>query len=109
MNSEKFNRMFRFALDTQHGIRPGMLTEKEGEAASPDIQDWANRIASEVDDQVAVDVYYDADSSTYVLRLVKGARVLVFRLSEAQVHTTGRELECQRTLQRKIKDLSNLI
>ncbi|HEU4344483.1 MAG TPA: hypothetical protein VFU31_23250 [Candidatus Binatia bacterium] len=86
-----------------------MLTDKEGEAASAEIQAWANRVATEVDNHVAVDVYYDTDSSTYVLRLVKGARVLVFRLSEAQVRTTGRESECQRTLQRKIKDLSNLI
>ena len=62
-------------------------------------------VGSEVD----VDVYYDDDSSTYVLRLVKGARVLVFRLSEAQVRTSGREAECERTLKRKVKDLWNLI
>ena len=35
--------------------------------------------------RVAIEVYYEADSNTYILRLVKGARVLVFRLSEAQV------------------------
>jgi hypothetical protein len=30
-------------------------------------------------------------------------------LSEAQVNSSGRETECERTLQRKIKDLWNLI
>ena len=86
-----------------------MITTKLGEAGSSDIQDWANRVAGLVDSAVTVDVYYDGDSSTYVLRLVKGSRVLVFRLSEAQVSTSGREAECERTLQRKIKDLWNLI
>ena len=86
-----------------------MLTAKHGDAASPEIEDWANRVAQPVDEAVKVGVYYDADSSTYVLRLAKAARVLVFRLSEAQIHTAGRESECERTLQRKIKDLWNLI
>jgi len=86
-----------------------MLTAKRGDAAAPEIQAWANRVARSVDKAVNVTVYYDADSSSYVLRLEKGARVLVFRLSEAQVHATGRESECERTLQRKIKDLWNLI
>ncbi|HTN72120.1 MAG TPA: hypothetical protein VMO00_13655 [Methylomirabilota bacterium] len=86
-----------------------MLTTKRGDAASPEIESWANRVAQLVDEGVNVEVYNDADSSTYVLRLEKGARVLVFRLSEAQVHTEGRESECERTLQRKIKDLWNLI
>ena len=86
-----------------------MLTAERGDAASGQIEAWANQVARSLDDAVRVEVYYDADSSTYVLRLEKGARVLVFRLSEAQVHTTGRESECERTLQRKIKDLWNLI
>jgi hypothetical protein len=86
-----------------------VISAKQGEDASSDIQDWANRVAKVVDNAVTVDVYYDGDSSTYVLRLVKGARVLVFRLSEAQVKTAGREAECERTLQRKVKDLWNLI
>ena len=86
-----------------------MLTAERGDAASPEIEGWANRVARSVDGAVKVEVSYDADSSTYVLRLEKGARVLVFRLSEAQVHTEGRESECERTLQRKIKDLWNLI
>ena len=86
-----------------------MISPKQGEGAVPDIQDWANRVAREVDPGVAIDVYYDSDSSTYVLRLIKGARVLVFRLSEAQVGTSEREVECERTLKRKIKDLWNLI
>ncbi|MGB7948867.1 MAG: hypothetical protein WCH75_14375 [Candidatus Binatia bacterium] len=86
-----------------------MISAKQGEHASSDIQDWANRVAGLVDGAVTVDVYWDGDSNTYVLRLVKGARVLVFRLSEAQVTTAGREAECERTLQRKVKDLWNLI
>lgn len=86
-----------------------MITGKQGEAATPDIQDWAKRIAPSVDSAVTVDVYYDSDSSTYVLRLAKEARVLVFRLSESQVRSAGREAECERTLKRKIKDLWNLI
>ena len=86
-----------------------MISAKKGEDASSDIQDWANRVASLVDSAVTVDVYYDGDSNTYVLRLVKGSRVLVFRLSEAQVSTAGREAECERTLQRKVKDLWHLI
>ena len=86
-----------------------MITAKKTEAASSDIQEWANQIATQVDNAVTVEVYYDADSSTYVLRLMKGARVLVFRLSEAQVHNSEREAECERTLQRKVNDLWNLI
>jgi hypothetical protein len=86
-----------------------MLTEKEGEAACSEIEAWGNRVAGRLDPKVAVQVYYDADSSTYVLRVVKGSRVLLFRLSEAQVRTPGREAECERTLERKVKDLWNLI
>ena len=86
-----------------------VISAKLGEDASSDIQVWANCVAGLVDSAVTVDVYYDGDSSTYVLRLVKGARVLVFRLSEAQIRTSGREAECERTVQRKVKDLWNLI
>ena len=86
-----------------------MLSDKTGEAAARDIQDWAQRIAGQVDNGVHVDVSAEADSRTYVVRLVSGARVLIFRLSESQVRTDGREAECERTLLRKIKDLSNLL
>jgi hypothetical protein len=86
-----------------------MLAEKRGDAAAPEIADWANRVAQQVDEQVAVGVDYDADSNTFLLRLTKGSRVLLFRLSESQVHVSGREAECARILQRKIKDLWNLI
>jgi hypothetical protein len=86
-----------------------MLTAKEGEAASREIEDWANQIAGHVDQAVSVNVFRDGESSTYVLRLAKGARVLIFRLSAAQVHSDGREAECERTLLRKIQDLRNLI
>ena len=86
-----------------------MLAEKRGDAAAPEIADSANRVARQVDEQVAVGVDYDGDSNTFLLRLTKGSRVLLFRLSESQVHVSGREAECERTLQRKIKDLWNLI
>ena len=86
-----------------------MLAEKKGDAAAPDVAAWANRVACQIDQQVTVDVDYDGDSNTFLLRLTKGSRVLLFRLSESQVHVSGREAECKRTLQRKIKDLWNLI
>lgn len=86
-----------------------MLAEKKGDAAAPEVAAWANRVARQIDQQVTVDVDYDGDSSTFLLRLAKGSRVLLFRLSESQVHVSGREAECERTLQRKIKDLWNLI
>ena len=37
----------------------------------------------------------------------KGNRVLLFRLSEAQVQTREREEECEKTLRGKIKGLSS--
>ena len=86
-----------------------MLAEKKGDAAAPEVAAWANRVARRIDQQVTVDVDYDGDSTTFLLRLTKGSRVLLFRLSESQVHVSGREAECERTLQRKIKDLWNLI
>jgi hypothetical protein len=86
-----------------------MLTSREGESACDDLEQWANRIAKESDEDVAVQVFYDDDSSTYILRLAKEARVLVFRLSVAQIRQSGREAECERTLQRKLKDLRHLI
>lgn len=86
-----------------------MLAEKKGDAAAPEVAAWANRVARRIDQQVTVDVDYDGDSNTFLLRLTKGSRVLLFRLSESQVHVSGRETECERTLQRKIKDLWNLI
>lgn len=84
-----------------------MLTEKRGEAAVSEIEQWANRITTSVDKQMAASVYYDEDSSTYVLRLAKGNHVLLFRLSEAQINTPGREEECEKTLRKKIKDLAS--
>lgn len=86
-----------------------MLTSKTGEAGAPEIQEWANRIARPLDKDLAVQVSYDTDSRTYLFRLLKGSRVLLFRLSEAQVYGAGREAECERTLRRKIKDLWHLI
>ena len=86
-----------------------MVTAHEGEAGCSEIEQWANRIAKQSDEDTAVQVFYDADSNTYILRLAKAARVLVFRLSVAQVRGSGREIECERTLQRKSKDLRHLI
>jgi hypothetical protein len=86
-----------------------MVTAQEGEAACCDIERWANRIAKQSNEDTAVQVFYDADSNTYILRLAKEARVLLFRLSVAQVRGPGREAECERTLQRKLKDLRHLI
>jgi hypothetical protein len=101
-------------LNRLNGLKPyppeaGMITDKEGEAASAEIERWANEVGKATDEEVRIQVYHDADSSTYVLRLMKGNRVLLFRLSEAQVKTSGREQECERTLKRKIKDLEHLI
>ena len=86
-----------------------MLSTLRGEAALPQIQAWAVQIVQRVDDAVTVEVLFEEDSNTYILRLAKAARVLLFRLSASQVHSDGREAECERTLQRKIKDLSNLL
>ena len=87
-----------------------MLTDKRGEEAAREIAAWANRISSTVDKELTVDVHDDRpDSNTYLIRLGKRARVLLFRLSYGQAHGDGREAECERTLKRKIKDLWNLI
>lgn len=86
-----------------------MLSALRGDAASPEIQSWAQEIAKRVDPAVSVTVEFEADSNTYIVRLAKGPRVLIFRLSASQVHGDGRESECERTLNRKIKDLWNLI
>jgi hypothetical protein len=86
-----------------------MLSAQRREAAVPELQAWASQIAERLDPAVEVRVEFDADSNTFLLRLAKDARVLIFRLSQSQVHSDGREAECERTLQRKIKDLWNLI
>jgi hypothetical protein len=86
-----------------------MLSTRRGDDASPDLQSWASEIARRIDPAITVTVEYEADSHTFIVRLVKEPRVLIFRLSQSQVHTDGREAECERTLQRKIKDLWNLI
>ncbi len=82
-----------------------MVTNKQGEAAVSEIERWANQIAQAIEKEVAASVYYDADSSTYVMRVSKGSRVLLFRLSEAQVQTPERERECERIVKRKIRTL----
>ena len=84
-----------------------MIANKQGEEAVSEIELWANRITVSMDPKMQASAYYDADSSTYVLRLAKGNRVLLFRLSEAQIQTPKREEECEKILKRKIKDLSS--
>jgi hypothetical protein len=86
-----------------------MLSSLRGDAAAAEIQRWAGEIARRIDPDIGITVEFDADSNTFILRLIKGSRVLIFRFSQAQVHTDGREAECERTLNRKIKDLWNLL
>jgi hypothetical protein len=86
-----------------------MLSSLRGDAAAAEIQRWAGEIARRIDPDIGITVEFDADSNTFILRLIKCSRVLIFRFSEAQVHTDGREAECERTLNRKIKDLWNLL
>jgi hypothetical protein len=86
-----------------------MLSARRGADAALDIQSWGNEITKRIDPAVDITVEFDADSKTFVVRLIKKSRVLIFRFSESQVHTDGRESECERTLIRKIKDLWNLI
>jgi hypothetical protein len=87
-----------------------MLTSKRRDEGAREIAAWANKITLAVDKGVAVDVNDDhPDSNTYLIRLAKGARVLLFRLSYGQAHTDGREPECERTLKRKIRDLENML
>ncbi|HKY07243.1 MAG TPA: hypothetical protein VJQ55_03335 [Candidatus Binatia bacterium] len=86
-----------------------MLSAQRGDAASPELQSWAQGITERIDPAINVTVEFEADSNTYIVRLVKEPRVLIFRLSASQVHGEGREAECERTLHRKIKDLWNLI
>ena len=86
-----------------------MLSAQRGDAAVPELQVWVEQIAEHADPAVQARVEFEADSNTFILRLAKGNRVLIFRLSQSQVHTDGREAECERTLLRKIKDLWNLI
>jgi len=86
-----------------------MLSARRGAAASPELQAWASDVAKRLDPAVAVTVEFEADSNTFIVRLVKEPRVLIFRLSASQVHGDGREAECEKTLNRKIKDLWHLI
>jgi len=86
-----------------------MLSAQRGEAAAHELIPWARAIVQRVDPAIDIEVMFEDDSNTYILRLAKAARVLIFRLSASQVHSDGREAECERTLNRKIKDLWNLI
>lgn len=83
-----------------------MISAKQGEAAVGEIEAWANRIIHPLDDEVQASAYHDADSHTYVIRLSKGIRILLFRLSEAQVQSPAREKECEQTVRKRVKELS---
>jgi len=82
-----------------------MVTDKKAEAATEEILRWAGALVRSIDQRADASVYYDADSSTYVIRLARASRVLLFRLSEAQVRTPGREEECEEILRKKVSDL----
>ena len=86
-----------------------MLSTQRGNAATADLQAWAQEVSTRADPTVETEVLFEEDSNTFILRLAKDARVLIFRLSASQVYTDGRESECERTLNRKIKDLWNLL
>lgn len=83
-----------------------MITDKQGEAAVGEIVAWASRIIRPLDDKIQASAYHDADSRTYVIRLSKGIRVLLFRLSETQLRTPGREAECEQIVRRRVKEMS---
>ncbi|HWP59337.1 MAG TPA: hypothetical protein VNL14_15695 [Candidatus Acidoferrales bacterium] len=82
-----------------------MIATRRGAEAADEIQRWAQKIARASADGVEARVYHDADSNTYVVRLAKRNRVLLFRFSEAQVFSAEREAECEKILRTKIKDL----
>lgn len=82
-----------------------MITDKEAEAATEEIERWAGMVIRSVDPAAGVSIYYDPDSGTYVIRLARGSRVLLFRLSAAQVRTPEREKECVEILRKKVSDL----
>ena len=86
-----------------------MLSSQRGHAATPELQTWAQAVTTRADPAIETAVIFEDDSNTFILRLAKGARVLIFRLSASQVYGDGRESECERTLNRKIKDLWNLL
>jgi hypothetical protein len=85
----------------------GMIASTEGEEAVPEIERWARAETGSVDPRIETRVHYDADSRTYVIRLGRGMRVLVFRLSTDQVRDPRREEESLKILRRKIADLSS--
>ncbi|HEY2988190.1 MAG TPA: hypothetical protein VGL11_10735 [Candidatus Binatia bacterium] len=82
-----------------------MITDKLGDAATEEIERWAGTLVRSLDQRAGVSVYHDADSSTYVVRLARANRVLLFRFSEAQVLTASREKECEKIVKEKLRDL----
>ena len=82
-----------------------MITAKSGADAAREIELWARMVARANDSAIEASVYDDPDSNTYVIRLAAGNRVLLFRLSEAQVQSPEREGECEKILKRKMQDL----
>jgi hypothetical protein len=86
-----------------------MLSRARGEAAVRELIPWAKEVVCRADPAIDIDVMFEEDSNTFIFRLGKAARVLIFRLSASQVYTDGREAECEKTLNRKINDLKNLL
>jgi len=82
-----------------------MITAKSGMEAAREIELWARMVVRANDSAIEASVYDDPDSNTYVIRLAAGNRVLLFRLSEAQVQSSEREGECEKILKRKMQDL----
>jgi len=82
-----------------------MITDKQAEEAVGDLEAWTDAVVRSMDPEAGISIYYDGDSATYVIRLARGSRVLLFRLSEAQIRTPEREKECEETLKRKMRDL----
>ena len=66
-----------------------MLSAQRGDAAVAELQVWAEQIAKRADPAVQARVEFEDDSNTFIVRLAKGNRVLIFRLSESQVTPTA--------------------
>ena len=58
-----------------------MLSSQRGDAATADLQAWAQEVSKRADPAVETQVLFEEDSNTFILRLAKDARVLIFRLS----------------------------
>ena len=53
-----------------------MLSSQRGDAATADLQAWAQEVSKRADPAVETQVLFEEDSNTFILRLAKDARVL---------------------------------